>query len=639
MSADARPYLPWPPPGLETVHARLWPVVLVLAVGDVVLIGPLMWALIGDWSFWSLGPFGSSWWVLIVMSLAGVVILLAGFERLARLLWMAYRASQRGHRWLTVLQVAADTPRDTGFVLLGARQYASLAPPQRSTILATRLVSTIALFGAACWVPIGFVLSVMLAGRGLIGPGLMGFATIGPTAALIAIALPGRFMEARLRRAARKDPAARAADDQALSAKVADWNQGIDAATAGVQIATRSSETPRGFQWAAVVVAIGAIVLVIPAATVGFTSGLAPMTAAIAIPKFSSIQARVGTANALRGYRIAPDSTSPREAGEALHALFRVGDAQRREHMQQPVRRYEQPWFPEDPDSAITTQVDDEWIMALFARTRSFSTAERSFLQAVATHPAQREWSTVARAPAIDLIGTRFVTPFDSITAWTLPLPRFSVIRDGIRAHIAMAAWELSRGRAAEAERTIKEVISTGFGMIDDGPTLIDNLIGLVAVRDGGRALEQLYRATGRATEADGLELVRTVAQEVRQSASTSIGFNLQEAMRHIPTIVPDTNYVLGLRWEFFLTTSTFAPCLNLKNLMFGPDDSYASWKARARESLVRRSSDEPYFELLSRGPGSLAGSDMPFPLRAVLRFTFGRGRVTETCGGFVQVL
>jgi len=199
-TAPAATYLGWPPPGLETIHAKLWPVIVVLAIGDAVLVLPLLWAVAGDWSFWSLGPFGASWWVLFVTSAIGLVALLLGFQRLIRLLLLAARAGTRGHGWVNVLQVAADTARDSGFVLQGARIYRRLDPAQRGRLLATRLVTAGAYLGAVLWVPFAFAVSVALASRGILGPDTVRLVTALVPAILVLVGLVSRVNEIRIQR-------------------------------------------------------------------------------------------------------------------------------------------------------------------------------------------------------------------------------------------------------------------------------------------------------------------------------------------------------------------------------------------------------------------------------------------------------
>jgi hypothetical protein len=57
-----------------------------------------------------------------------------------------------------------------------------------------------------------------------------------------------------------------------------------------------------------------------------------------------------------------------------------------------------------------------------------------------------------------------------------------------------------------------------------------------------------------------------------------------------------------GLRWEYFITLATMAPCVNMHRVVFGADDSYTAFIEEARGSLIRWPSEQPVFELARRG-------------------------------------
>jgi hypothetical protein len=231
--------------------------------------------------------------------------------------------------------------------------------------------------------------------------------------------------------------------------------------------------------------------------------------------------------------------------------------------------------------------------------------ARMAYLRRLASHPAHAEFTTVARARAADVIGTRYQLPFGpGATMVNLPIPSFGSIRLGARAHLARAALALSDGRPAQAEQGVREVISVGFRLIDDGPTLIDNLIGAVLVGMGGDALEAFYTSTGRSHDAETLRWVRT---EARLAAGRAVAgearWTAEAGLRAMPEIVMDSTQARGLRWEFFGWTSVFAPCANIKTLAFGPGEDYHEWLYSARQGLVRRPSDQALLELMLKGP------------------------------------
>jgi hypothetical protein len=184
-----------------------------------------------------------------------------------------------------------------------------------------------------------------------------------------------------------------------------------------------------------------------------------------------------------------------------------------------------------------------------------------------------------------------------------LPLPRFAPLREGARARLALALADLADGRPDRAERGVREVISVGLHLVDEGPTLIDALIGTVIAREAGDDLDGLLRATGRTREADDLLRMRTQTRHVTQRmAAVTVGGGTEEALAEMPRLVTDTAGILGLRWEFYLQITSFAPCMNLHSMVFGPGEEYRTWVDQAKRSLVHRESDAQFFEFLGRG-------------------------------------
>src|SRR5882724_8180778 len=137
------PSAPWPPPGLELVHGKLWSVTGVLAFADLVLGVRLLATLATDAPFWSLGPFGDVWWLPILTTFIGGLMLAAGLGQLVGLFRRAARSANDGHGWRTILYAATDRARDTGFLLQRARSYAILGPAERDTILTLRVLTAL----------------------------------------------------------------------------------------------------------------------------------------------------------------------------------------------------------------------------------------------------------------------------------------------------------------------------------------------------------------------------------------------------------------------------------------------------------------------------------------------------------------
>ena len=172
----------------------------------------------------------------------------------------------------------------------------------------------------------------------------------------------------------------------------------------------------------------------------------------------------------------------------------------------------------------------------------------------------------------------------------------------------------------------MREVISVGFVLIDEGPTIIDALIGAVLVKTGAEALEKLYAATGRNVQAENLMWIRTGLEEAVERASvTRTAYDVEAGLRMMRGAVLDETVVRGLRWEYFLTFTTLAPCVNLNKVVFGPGEDFEQWLVEAEAALVRRESEEEMFRFLERGWFGGGGViRAPGWMKGVLRLTFG---------------
>jgi hypothetical protein len=170
----------------------------------------------------------------------------------------------------------------------------------------------------------------------------------------------------------------------------------------------------------------------------------------------------------------------------------------------------------------------------------------------------------------------------------------------------------------------VREVISVGFRMIDDGPTLLDNLIGVALVDLGGDALERLFRATGRGRDAESLAWARSAARQAAERVvAGEARWTAEAGLRAMPAFVLDSTQARGLRWDFLGWTAVFSPCANIRSVAFGPGEEYSRWLESARKGLVRRPSDDALLTLTLRGP---FGNGRCLPLWGGLR-TIGQMR------------
>ena len=263
------------------------------------------------------------------------------------------------------------------------------------------------------------------------------------------------------------------------------------------------------------------------------------------------------------------------------------------------MRTYDSPWFTAEdwgPFGISGAAGGDDWQEELFSRVAAgLSADERAFLQEIAAHPAHREIETLARAAEADVAAARWVTPFpDTVSIIALPIMHILSMRNAMSAHVGKAALEFAQGRRQQAETTIREVISAGFLMADESPTLIANMLGIAATEIGGDALEAFYAASGRMRDLEALQFARDLAERTAEVAELSgFGLSVHGSLLQIQAIVQDTLALRGLRWELLASINSYAPCLNLNKIVFGAGRRYDEWLDAVRRSLVRWPGEE----------------------------------------------
>jgi len=343
--------------------------------------------------------------------------------------------------------------------------------------------------------------------------------------------------------------------------------------------------------------------VVLAALTLASASAIAPVLTTIAMPSFDTYRQRVARVEAYRTYAIEGDvSVSADEAGQLLHDLMFVGDAvEEVAGRRPPSRTIDLPWIPDGNPFGFEPFT---WADSLLERVASGLTPEeRSFLREIDRHPSWPDFSRLARASTVDAGRARWDLPFaPGTTMATVPIPNFRSFRMSAYAAIAAAALDYAEGREAEAENRLREVIAVGFLLIDDGPTLIDNLVGVATVEAGGRALASLYRVTGRTSATVELSRLVDVADRTAAMMPTAHPRTAEAYVRALPDLVLDSTSVRGLRWEYFINLATLAPCMNVHRMVFGSDEGYAGFVEQAHAGLVRWPSDEALFELARSG-------------------------------------
>ena len=632
--------LPWPPPGFEWIQGALWKVTTLAWLGSVVLVAPLIWSLATPQEFWSLGPLEDNWALGLVVSLLGAAILFAAFFFLQSLVRAGGRAADLGYGFLTIAEVATDLRRDQGFLLMGKRHFSRFPDADRARLTKLRLAAAVLILSGALWLAVGFSLSVLMAARELLSQRQIWIVTMGPTMVLLVLGgvLHG-YQFARVRLALSAWRQTEGGNDR-IRQEVTDWTTELEEAGDQVVLGAGSLGQGRRFRGVALLVVLLFIVAVVPTLTVSMAGSVGPVLAEIAIPQFLSVQEMAGAAEALRRYRVDPDaSISAMEVGQALNNVAFVGAAgPHPEHLEQPpATHYATPWFP-SPDFPDIFQEDVGRDLVLQIE-QGFSTDQLAALRQAAAHAAQDDLTLVARAERIDMVSTRWITPFpDSLTVFTLPFPHFTEVRYAALARAAKAVLEQIAGQPEQAETSIREIISFGFVLVDQGPTLIDNLVGVVVANIGADALEGLYEVQNRDDELETLRWARESSTNAARAARLGLTEeDIHTILRGIPDIVENESALRGLRWEYLATFNMLAPCINLQKMVFGPDETYQAWLDRVEASLVRVPGDAELFALAQSG--AFRENLEPGTLTRLMTVTLGTRTRPGSCVNLVASL
>jgi hypothetical protein len=594
----------WPPPGLEGSQGIFWRTAGRLGFGGSLLVVPFLFSVTVPQPFNSLGLFGSAWWFLGLTSLIGLVTVIRALGGLFNFFRTARRAALHGIDLETVLQVAADQDGEMGALIQGTRSYRSLDEGHRIRAVRARISAALLFLSAATWITAGWVLSFLLAGRGLLDPTGVWLLSLGPAflilvAGTVAKGIEGTALQGafgplfwnRWRNAGLRD-----------AAKI--W--GEELRRFRVERGERVTSGRKTLLAGALSVLGLATFVVIPAASFTVATSVGPAIASMAVPKFSATLRKAGEAEALRYLRLASDpAISPDDAGEALHVLASVGGRNEAlDLIKDPVRTLETEFFPRGAENPLALE-PHFWPTELIPLVLEGLTPEgEAFLREASSHPGLAEFEILAHAQAADFLGARLVLPLPQETsALDLPFPRLTGVREGGYSMVAKAALQLMDGSPDEAERTLRTLLSAGFLMGEDSPTLIGGLIGYVQILNAADGLEDLYEATGRQEDAESLRWLRAATKKASKLAQQgSLGAGVQSALKGMPGTVLSEEVIRGLRWEYFHTLTGLSPCINPNQMLFGADETLTEFLRLARAELVRYPAEEALFEVMERG-------------------------------------
>ena len=512
-----------------------------------------------------------------------------------------------------------------------------MEPRTRERIANLRIGGALFQLISALWLSTGFAVALLLAAKGVFTPTSAMVFTLVPAAGCLLLGIVTRSTEKALVRKAKRAWFRQPWSEQLALSEVESWQAAFEEFRGGHTDQEKSSRSARLLRLSAIAVGALGVMALFPPFALAPTSAVGPIMASVAVPRFGQTLERAARVEAFRRYRLpAGSDVTPVVAGQLLQTLMFVG---RRDGPSfgevVPVQRYFQAWFPDlENAGGGPTGIDPRlWGRELLPSAARLSPEVLDYLGVVAEHGAHDDFSRLASAAEMDVVTGRWTLPFEDVGTATLPVSRFNHVRLGPQAHVGKAIHELANGDVSGAEFTIREVISVGFLMMDDGPSIIDNLLGFGLINVGAEALETFLETTERSTDLEALQQVRAAVECAARVQIWEQASNLESVLAELPEVAANPATPRGLRWDLFTLTNTLTPCINLNRIVFGPDSTYADWVERVHTSLVRWPSEEALFELALSG---YFGAPNPSPrstlLARVLGVTMGGAGAPGSC-------
>jgi hypothetical protein len=592
----------WPPPGLEKIHGELPRLTRDFAVGDVILVVTLVWL-----GFFAASPRNAGGWGAMVALIINFALFVRAYVGLRQLMVYADFAVTRGYPQTLVWQVAADAQRDTGWMLQGKGNYTGITKSELVPIARRRVTSSVLAFFAVLWIPVTFPMIAVLGFTGVLTDAFVWLAILAPAMLMLLASVYLRYQEWSARRPFRAPEIM----EREVGAQASGWAQLYGAL--GLRRSRAKSTTDlklaTGAAW------LGAFIFLLPLAMTLVTT---------AIPRFmaggfgASTPARWPRLQTLQQQRIPADSTiTATHAGHALQNLHAAGvDISRfGPVLQRPTRQYPAVFENRQYPPRLNPEF---WSDSLFGwiRRNALNAEQRQMVEAAARHPSAEEFRSLASAGSIDIPGTRWHLGIaDTVRLFSLPFVPSRPLREVAQARIAASVLAFERGDHAAAERMLEEIVSVGFLLRDEAPTMSDAIQGISLLRMGARGLAALYDQTGKTAEA---ERTRATIGAVDELPIDRRGARSLEALY---AYVLDDRNPRAARWETFAALQSAAPCMSLYAGIFGPTKEHRAWVERVRKALVRTPSEARFFKVIEKGITAKEREDEPRCVRVLRSF------------------
>ncbi len=593
--------LEWPPPGLDTLRGQINPCTLALGIGAILLLQAviILFATSVPWDGFLTDPGIFEWAPLLasaILAVAGSLCLVVGSWLLLRIGLRTQRGIGLGYGWMTVLEILVDHRRDGGLLIAGDREYAVLSERERTRLRRGRVALSLSILLAAL-LPL-ILLPLLLALSTWTGLGWYRVLALSIIPTLL-IALGGAVWEGRWSwrlRVPRRAITRRRKRLESLSPLVRPWYQVFEVARGG-SLPGRGSQA-RG--WA------GPLTSVALAGVLGLGLFLVAMHVFLAVsfpaitggtmPKFSATKEKVDFIRRVRWLRPPLDpAAGPEEAGQLMRAILEM-DA-------------EAFWTTERiPDFTIEGsrllagsplyppyRLDGDSVIVL--ALGGLSPEEKAYLAGFAGDPRLPLFERMAELPLYDPTWFGFLG--DRQLEWSLSAPRYSPLREVAYHNLARAALAVSEGDFDAAEAMLRQNLSVGLLLADNGTWLIETLIGAVVGRLGVTGLEEVYLARGSHDLASRMQRSWSAPD---QGAAATADLALAELQRpeedrnSFLAIISDSTHVRSVRWDLLRGLPVMQSCASLERILWGPPPQFTRLLEEVRPQLVRYPGEDARF-------------------------------------------
>ena len=231
------------------------------------------------------------------------------------------------------------------------------------------------------------------------------------------------------------------------------------------------------------------------------------------------------------------------------------------------------------------------------------SAAEAQYLRTVAEAPIWLDVDQLASLSTLDVIGARYVLPFrGDASPLLMPIPRFAATKELAYAGLSRAAWHLAQGDPARAEHALRSVLSFGFLMIDNGPSVIEGAIGRVIVGIANDGLRTLYTVTGNEV---GQALTQLPDAPNRDRAAVRAPGDEATLIATIRNPAAPRTARLQSVWAL-----SMLPCTSARGVLLGHSTEAEAAFDEARRTLARYPSEVALIDLLEDAPNRLLPDD-----------------------------